>query len=250
MKEMLINREYPKGVIDGAIAKARAIPRQEALRRVPRQHTTSRPTFVVSNDPRLPSISDITRKHWRAMNNQDDYLGSVFPEPPLISYRRQKNIGESIIRAKVAAQRQHRIQRGMKKCGKCLACSYILECKTVRGQDYKGKKFVWKINRDVSCNTKNTIYMGICDKNGCQQKYIGMTQNFRERTYQHVGYVRNKMTSKATGEYFNLPGHSMNNMKFCILEQVRSHDPLYARERERLLIRKFNTFHHGINKEP
>ena len=115
MKEMLINREYPKGVIDGAIAKARAIPRQEALRRVPRQHTTSRPTFVVSYDPRLPSISNITRKHWRAMNNQDDYLGSVFPEPPIVSYSRQKNIGESKIRAKVAAQRQHRIQRGMKK---------------------------------------------------------------------------------------------------------------------------------------
>ena len=36
--------------------------------------------------------------------------------------------------------------------------------------------------------------------------------------YQHFGYVRNKMTSKATGEYFNLPEHGMNLMKLCILE--------------------------------
>ena len=90
MKHMLIDRDYPRGVIDGAIAKARAIPRQQALKRVPRQHTTSRPTFVVAYDPRLPSISNITTKHWRAMVYQEDVLGTVFPKPPLVSYRRQK----------------------------------------------------------------------------------------------------------------------------------------------------------------
>ena len=45
---------------------------------------------------------------------------------------------------------------------------------------------------------------------------------------------------------FNLPGHDITHMKFSILEQVKSQDPLYAREREKVLIRKFNTFHAGI----
>ena len=67
---------------------------------------------------------------------------------------------------------------------------------------------------------------------------------------QHLGYMRNKDKSKATGQHFNLQGHGMKKMKICILKQVNSHDPLYASERERLLIRKFNTFHSGINKEP
>ena len=35
---MLLSRDYYHGVIDAAIAKARAIPRTQALRRVPR-HT-------------------------------------------------------------------------------------------------------------------------------------------------------------------------------------------------------------------
>ena len=83
------------------------------------------------------------------------------------------------------------------------------------------------------------------------KKYFGITQQeFRERKLQHIGYVRNKQINKATGEHFNLPGHSMHNMKFTILEQVMSSDPLYGREREKLLIRKFNTFYKGINKEP
>ena len=32
----------------------------------------------------------------------------------------------------------------------------------------------------------------------------------------------------------------LKNMKFCKLEQVKSHDPLYAIDREKLLFRKFN----------
>ena len=68
--------------------------------------------------------------------------------------------------------------------------------------------------------------------------------------YQHIGYVRNKKLSKATGEHLNLPGHRIHHMKFIILEKVKSFDHLYGREREKLLIRKFNTFYNGINTEP
>ena len=62
LKEMLLDREYTPGIIDSAIARARAIPRQQALRRVPgHQPITNRPVFVVLFDPRLPSVPRITR---------------------------------------------------------------------------------------------------------------------------------------------------------------------------------------------
>ena len=185
------------------------------------------------------------------MVGQNPYLQSVFPAPPLVAYRRQKNIKESIVRAKVAPTRQQRVQKGLKKCGKCLACSYIQEGKTIKGKDYKGKSFVWKVGRQVSCESKNVVYLLECDKDNCKKQYIGIThQELRERIYQHVGYVRNKTLSRATGEHFNLAGHSMHNMKFSIIEQVKSSDPLYGREREKLMIRKFNSYYCGINKEP
>ena len=44
--------------------------------------------------------------------------------------------------------------------------------------------------------------------------------------------------------------YTKNNMKFTMLEQVKSPDPLYRSEREKLIIRKFNTFYNGIHKEP
>ena len=164
----------------------------------------------------------------------------VFPAPPLVAYRRQRNIRESLIRAKVAPEnnRKKRFMRGMRKCGKCLACSYIKE-----GNVVKGKHFLWKICKQVNCESSNVVYIIECEKDYCKERYIGITnREFRERIYEHIGYVRNWRLDKTTGAHFNSPGQSTSNMKFTILEKVKSTDPLYGREREKLLIRKFNTF--------
>ena len=69
------------------------LPRPGAI---PRSVSTNkqRPAFVVCYDPRLPSIPKTTTKHWRSLVEEDSYLESVFPEPPLVSYRRQKYEGD------------------------------------------------------------------------------------------------------------------------------------------------------------
>ena len=99
---MLLDGEYKPGVIDAAVARARAIPRGKALKCILRQGINNRPVFVASFDPRLPSIPHITSKHWRSMVSQDTHLEQVFPEPPLVAFKRQKNIRETLIKAKVA----------------------------------------------------------------------------------------------------------------------------------------------------
>ena len=185
------------------------------------------------------------------MASEDKYLESVFPEPPLVSYKRQPNIREKIIRAKVAPERQQITKKGMFKCGKCLACSYVKEGKTVNGRGFKNKRFTWKIGKEGSCGSKNIVYLLECEKKFCKKKYIGMTQQeFRDRIYQHIGYVRNKQVSKATGEHFNLPGHSIANVKVTIIEKVRKKNESYRKERETIQIRRFNTFYDGINRQP
>ena len=246
---MLIEREYTPRMIDAAISRAKEIPREEALKCVLRQQKTNRPVFVVMFDPRLPSIPKITRKHWRSMVPQENHLANVFPEAPLVAFRRQRNIREHIIKAKLAPNtntRERRMLNRMKKCGKCIVCSYVKEGNTI-----KSSNFTWKINKKVTCQNSNVIYLIQCNKEQCKQQYIGFTTKvFRERMKQHLGYVRNKVLTQATGTHFNLPGHSKNNMEFTIVEKVGSMDPLYGREREKLHIRKFNSFHDGINREP
>ena len=108
----------------------------------------------------------------------------------------------------------------------------------------------WKINKRFTCETYNCIYILECDKDNCNQRYIGMTERlFKYRLAEHRGYIQNQVTSKATGAHFNLPGHSLANMKATILEQVKYDDEEYRSQREKYFIRKFNTFYDGLNRE-
>ena len=80
---------------------------------------------------------------------QENLLANVFPEAPLVAFRRQRNIREHIVKAKVASNtntRERRILNGMKKCEKCIVCSYVKEGNTI-----KSSNFTWKINKKVTC---------------------------------------------------------------------------------------------------
>ena len=252
---MLKDRGYRHGMVQAAIDKARKIPRNIALRKVVKSVNTKRPVAVVSWDPRLPPIDTIQQKHWRGMTSLDPYLKQVFPEPPLLAYKRQKNIRDYLIRAKLPPKQTRPIRhiKGMTKCKRnCVICPYILE-----GREISGGEFKWVINSHVSCNSYNICYMLLCMKDNCkmknkiQQRYIGETERtLKDRICEHLGYINTKKLNEPAGEHFNKPGHSKADMKVLILEKVKSSDPQYRKERESYLIRKFNSYYKGLNKKP
>ena len=210
----------------------------------------NRPVFALKFDPRLPSISSLQAKHWRSMTFQDSYMKEVFPEPPLTAFRRQKNLRDILIRAKVPpAPRAHlqRERRGMSKCSmNCTACPYVKPGKEIKLSPNR----YWMINRNVNCQSFNVIYLIECNKDNCRQRYIGETGRvFKFRLDEHRGYINNKVESQATGRHFNLPGHSLANLEATVIEQVQIHTEAYRKEREHFYIRKFNTFHQGMNQQ-
>ena len=65
------------------------------------------------------------------------------------------------------------------------------------------------------------------------QKYIGKThRELRERISEHRGDIAYKVTSRATGDHFNIPGHSLSDMKVMTIEKVKFNDDIYRKERE------------------
>ena len=170
LKQMLIERKYSSAMVDAAIRRARAIPRKEALKKVDHPNQPhKRPIFAVTWDPRLPNLSDLQMKHWRSMKSQDRYLGQVFKDPPLIAYKRQRNIGDFLIKAKVPTKpdtRPHRNQNGMKKFGKCVICPFILEGKHIKKGTYN-----WNIVTKADCNTKNLVFLIQCNISKCNQRW-------------------------------------------------------------------------------
>ena len=248
LTKLMVSRGYSERTLNAAIERARGIPRHIALRRAATRQAEKRPVFALTYDPRLPPIQSIQAKHWRSMVSQDPYLSEVFSQPPLTAHKRQKNIRDHLIRAKVPSDPKAypaRRTRGMKRCGKnCSACPFIKEVKSlyINGNE-------WKINQNLNCEISNCIYLIECKKDRCNMKYIGETKRILKfRLTEHRGYVNND-DDTATGQHFNLPGHSLSDLTVTILEKVRSNDDLYRRERERYFIRKFNTYYKGLNRQ-
>ena len=145
-------------------------------------------------------MTQIIRRHWRTMN-QDPYLAEVFPQPPLVAYKRPQNIKDKLIRAKIPDQPTARPKRnlpGMKKCNNCPICPSVTTGRTVEATQSNYKV---DIDRNVDCQTKKLIYCVECKK--CSQQYIGETKrSLQDRFSDHLGYVRNKKLHKATGQHF------------------------------------------------
>ena len=189
-----------------------------------------------------------TVKHYRSMVSQDQYLQEVFPSAPIVAYKRQKNIREVVIKAKVPPlnSRSRRVQNGFKKCNSpsCLTCPYAITGKLVKAT---ATKYSVEVNRPVSCDTMNVIYLITCKH--CREQYVGETlRTAHSRFSNHRGYVNRKEIAKATGNHFNLPGHSVSDMNFQIIEKVFNKDDFFRKEREKMFIQKFNSKVKGINR--
>ena len=134
----------------------------------------------------------------------------------------------------------------MKNCGKnCTACPYVREVKSLKINDNE-----WKINQNLNCDVSNCIYLIECKQDYCNMKYVGETKRILKfRFAEHRGYVNNN-DDTATGEHFNMPGHSLSDMTVTVLEKVKTSDDMYRKEREKYFIRKFNTYYRGLNRQP
>ena len=205
--------------------------------------------FSIKYDPCLPSLTGIIQKHHRTMIQDDPRLKEVFNQPPLIAYKRNRNLKDILIRSKVPNLNRRRSKRrlkGMKKCGKCATCPFVKEGTRIKSTKTNFSK---EINSSVDCSDSNVIYLIECTKSNCQEQYLGSTeQDFRTRMSQHRGYVNNQKLEKATGYHFNQKNHQISDMKMSIVEKIHKKDRFYLLEREKYFIRKFNTKYLGTNR--
>ena len=256
LKELLVARGYKPKMVDSAIAQARQVPRMEAIKRVYKERSTDRPVLAVQYDPRLPALPSIVVKHWKTLTN-DPEMREAFPKPPMVAYKKQPNIRDKLIRAKVPKIPKKvpgRKLKGMKKCNavRCVTCSYVTPGSTVKSplNNYKVD-----INVAADCNTRNIVYCLTCLK--CRDGvYIGSSHKaVKDRFKEHKGYVTQhsnllkKGKAKATGHHFNLPGHSESDMRITVVEKVHSRDPFMLEEREKFYINKFEAKFRGINRK-
>ena len=209
-----------------------------------------RTIFFFTYNPALPSVSGILQRHWRVMS-KDPYLKKVFPNPPMVAFRRPKNLRDILIKAKVPPTPKNKPRRqinGMKACNlkRCETCPFVKS-----GKNFKSpfNSTLVQLNSSLSCASSNVVYCLLCSKENCQQIYIGQTKRqLKERFGEHKTSVRNN--SRCTvGEHFNGPGHSLHDMKILALVKVFTPGQRILEKRESFWINKLEAEYSGLNRK-
>ena len=80
--------------------------------------------------------------------------------------------------------------------------------------------------------------------------YCGMTKRkFSQRISEHRDYAKFHKIEEPSGQHFSLPGHTFHQINGLAVEQVKSKDPFILKAREAWLIKKFDCYRNGLNKE-
>ena len=139
----------------------------------------------------------------------DPETGAFFSQPPLISFKRDKNVGNFLVKSTFKTIEKP----GTFKCARsrCKTCPFVQNADKISGP----KRSV-KITDRFTCTSANVIYCITCTL--CRKLYIGETgRRLGDRFREHLRDVEknDKEASKPVARHFNLPNHFREHMSIC-----------------------------------
>ena len=167
----------------------------------------------------------------------------IFVEPPLIAYRRDRNLNDILVHGK--HNRIFKTREDSDHCPdeKCTICPIM-----IRGEEAT-KLRTKPVDPRNNCKTTNVVYGLYCEV--CKNVvYVGETERTTgERVKEHLADIKHKR-EKAVAVHFNAEEHTFKDLKFLILERCTTNSCYYRRARENFWIDHLNTLTpHGINKK-
>ena len=165
------------------------MPRRDTLYHQSKKNT-DRPVFVTTYNPSLPHLNSIIQKYFPILTATK--CGSEdFKDAPLIVYRRQKNLCDFLLKAKLKQSSQsNKTQPNIiSRCndGRCRTCKFIAHG-TSSYTFYKSGEQC-EILQNLSCSSDNLVYLINC-KHCIKQdptlpcQYIGQTSCTLRKIFQ------------------------------------------------------------------
>ena len=249
LSDQLSKRGYQKQSIDQAIGRVRQMDRLSLLsyRPKPTQDKAILP-FVITYHPDLPKVRNIVDKHWPIIESSD-HLNSVFPQKPIMAFRRPKSLRDLLVRARLKPDSIDDEPHGeCKPCGRprCRTCDMITPSHIAKSSN--GAKV--RLRGSTDCKTMNVVYLISCGE--CGKQYVGETKgllsvrmNGHRDDWKHKRFERSPVA-----EHFRLPGHDfLSHASVCCLDHNSGWTDKTRKQRESYWIRRLNTLNpSGINK--
>jgi hypothetical protein len=189
----------------------------------------------------------LIRHHWKEIEKSET-LAKLFPEPPVVAFRRPKSIKDTLVRTAVSRHSSTVGQckpSGDKRCKCCLQLQHtqVFHSKTT-GKEYK-------IFCNVNCKTTNVVYLLGCHV--CGSQYVGESvQPFNKRMNGHSSDLTKK-TLLPVSQHFVSSGYSLvdfGRSKIYIIDHNPSWKENQRQKKERFWICELQTLHpEVINKK-
>ena len=167
---------------------------------------------------------------------------AIFSQPPLISFKRDKNVGNFLVKSTFKTIEKP----GTFKCARsrCKTCPFVQNADKISGP----KRSV-KITDRFTCTSANVIYCITCTL--CKKLYISETgRRLGDRFREHLRDVEknDKDASKPVARHFNLPNHFKEHMSICGLS-LHQGTTDSRKNLEQTFIFQIGTLNpHGINE--
>jgi hypothetical protein len=235
LKKQLRIRGYSGKTIETQLQKVDKLERPTLLQTKKTRRNTKameRVPLVVTYSNLLPNMHTIVRKHLGVLH-RSDRMRDVFKEPPIVAYRRDKNLCDTLVHGKT--NRAVRSTRG--ECKKGCECCLIISEKEIR--DTSGKR-TYNTVTNVNCQDRNVVYAIRCVQ--CDiVVYVGETERtVGERMKEHIRDVRTR-TEKPINTHFDDGHHKPDTLSFSVLEKVYAAEKIERQLREATWIRKLCT---------
>ena len=240
----LLKRGYNRDLVTEQVQRAANIPRIQTLQ-TKDVNKPKRIPFITTFNPSLPHISNIIKKHYNLLLSSNR-CKNVFQNLPVVAFRRSPNLRDLLVTAKLPSNSTNshpQLPSGSFRCGQnCTTCPYISDGQPSYTFFSTGETYPIKSN--LTCNTKNLIYMIQCNR--CNLQYIGETKRrLKDRFNEHRRTIDNpnsKSKPTTVAEHFlSSPNHTANDMQLIPIEKIFSNRDSIRKAREAFLIQKGRT---------
>ena len=254
LRGMLLEREYRPRVIEAAFKKLAGMDRHATLKKVENK-SSEKLTLVMTYDPRLPKMSAVVHKHFKALM-VDPEMRSVFQDKGVqVAFKCHRNIREFLCRAKLYEQNDRRnpirgAQLGWRRCSKCTTCSHS-ENKTAFIVSATKERV--PITQRLDCKTEGLLYVAFCSRCWNRPQYIGKTKRtLMERGREHLLNIEKILAGTYSKQpsklytHFTTNGHTAKDFVIFGFEEIYG-DDFTALSRERYWINRADTVRFGLN---
>ena len=177
MCDFFDKRGYPASVAQAGHHRAQEIDLQSALQTSQKENNDRIP-FTLTFHPQNQAVKSIFLRNFKLLQNDPDTV-RIFAQPPLISFKRDKSIGNILVRGAF----QTSDQPGTFNCARarCKTCPFIRNVEII-----SGPKRSITITDHFTCTSANVIiYCITCTL--CKKLYIGETgRRLGDRFREHL----------------------------------------------------------------